>query len=80
VTYILLVFVTKITFMFADPEDEFEKALLMTEDGEVLTEVPGIVLFEEEETRQFYQDLPDLKTCLSNKVKYKFVNSSARLL
>ncbi|ODN04867.1 Regulator of nonsense transcripts UPF2 [Orchesella cincta] len=49
----------------SDPEDEFEKALLMNEDGEILTEVPGIVLFEDEETRQFYQDLPDLKTHLS---------------
>ncbi|CAL8125382.1 unnamed protein product [Orchesella dallaii] len=51
----------------SDPDDEFAKALLMSEDGEILTEVPGIVLFEDEETRQFYQDLPDLKTYMSAK-------------
>ncbi|ODN04067.1 Regulator of nonsense transcripts 2 [Orchesella cincta] len=48
----------------ADPEDELEKALLTTEDGEILTEVPGIVLFDNEEVRQFYQDYPDLKVYL----------------
>lgn len=37
---------------------------MTTEDGEVLTEVPGIVLFDNEETRQFYQDYPDLKVYL----------------
>lgn len=50
--------------MHLDPEDELEKALLTTEDGEVLTEVPGIVLFDNEESRQFYQDYPDLKVYL----------------
>lgn len=49
---------------FKDPEDDLEKALLTTDDGEILTEVPGIVLFDNEETRQFYQDYPDLKVYL----------------
>jgi len=36
----------------------------MTDNGEELTAVPGIVIFEDEETRAFYQDFKDLKVHL----------------
>ncbi|XP_035701719.1 regulator of nonsense transcripts 2 isoform X3 [Folsomia candida] len=48
----------------ADPEEEEEKAMLRSESGELMDTVPGIIIFEEEETRSFYQDFKDLKVYL----------------
>lgn len=49
---------------FTDPEEEEERAMLMTESGEMMESVPGIILFEDEDTRAFYQDFKDLRVYL----------------
>lgn len=38
--------------------------MLRTESGEIMDVVPGIILFEDEETRAFYQDFKDLRVYL----------------
>jgi hypothetical protein len=51
-------------FIKIDPEDEEERALLMAGNGEEFAAVPGIFIFDDEETRSFYQDFKDLKVFL----------------
>lgn len=57
----------KLRHLSINPDEEFEKALLAGEGGLDGGE-EGSALFEDEETRQFYQELPDLSTYLFEKV------------
>lgn len=56
--------ITSLCIYCIDPEEEEEKAMLRSESGELMDTVPGIIIFEEEETRSFYQDFKDLKVYL----------------